>query len=243
MSRWQFSHIRRYRKKLQLLNANNLPAVGDGAEQSKTKHEARRAQIRSAQIRHRQRKAHYQKELECDVNKYRTLINHAEAETSLLRRENDAIRAALLAAGVALPEPRQQLTAEEQASFGLQSMQIDPYTSPSTGLESRSAQSGTPELFSNIDINDLTVTLQVDEIMGTPAFNISSNSSSASYYSVPSPSQSGDGEVVLSRVQEQAAINFILAYVLRAVLFGVYNFANVFLLQSRTCLLGPLQLR
>ena len=68
-----------------------------------------------------------------------------------------------------------------------------------------------PELFSGIDVDDLTVTLSMDEKMGTPCFQISSQSASGS----SAGGSSAVGPVQLTPAQEQRAINFILAYVYR----------------------------
>lgn len=198
--------------------ADSVTASGEGCSpsdpSSNAQSQTRRAQVRSAQIRHRQRKANYQKQLELDAGKYRDLVSQAGAEAKALREENEAIRAALSKAGIDVSwlVPKESPSTEEQAQAGLQSMQIDPYTSPSVGAESQTPPSATtPELFSNIDVNDLTITLTMDDTMGSPSFNISSSSSGASLYSGTSPPQSDDGWS-LSPAQEQAAINFILAY-------------------------------
>jgi hypothetical protein len=136
------------------------------------------------------------------------------------------MRAALSRAGVDIPQwllrhGQQRLTAEEQAQVGMQSMRIDPFTSSSSsssmppqplGLDSEAAATP-PDIFSDIDINDIKVTLRVDEIMGTPSLHISSSSSGNSLHSRDfSPSPSNDDGWWLSQAQEEAAINFILSY-------------------------------
>ena len=214
-------------------NTSSSVAPGNGSDQQpqprKTQQsQSRRAQVRSAQIRHRQRKAHYQKQLELEASEYRDLVAQVGADSAALRRENDAMRAALSKAGVDVPQwllrhGQQRLTADEQAQVGMQSMRIDPYTSsmPSQPLGLDSAAAATPpDIFGDIDINDIKVTLRVDEIMGTPSFHISSSSSGNSGNSGNnslhsrdfSPSPSNDDGWWLSQAQEEAAINFILSY-------------------------------
>ena len=172
----------------------------------------RRQQVRSAQIRHRERKANHQKQLELDAAKFRDMVAQVAAETAAMRRENEAMRAALINGGIRLSAPpiahpgvRSVAHSVAHSVASTDPSVLDPetqtnHTSPAT----------TPELFSNIDINDLTVTLCVDDQLGGPAFQISSNSPGTSFQSAPSPLPS-DAEWPLSRAQEDAAINFILA--------------------------------
>ncbi|KAL6869970.1 hypothetical protein ACO1O0_001305 [Amphichorda felina] len=175
----------------------------------KAQSEERRAQVRRAQIRHRERKTNYQRQLEFDAAKYRDLVARTEAETTALRHENEALRAALINSGIDIS----QLTPRHGPSTAAQS---DTGTSLSPSLEpdiqtGQDTPATTPELFGGIDINDLTVTLAVDDTLGGPAFHINSSSSGASFYTPVSPGHTDDGWCVLSRAQEDAAINFILA--------------------------------
>lgn len=73
----------------------------------------------------------------------------------------------------------------------------------------------TPELFGNVDVDELTATLGMDGVMGTPAFAVSSSSSGGSLLGGSSPAGSDPG-TWLSRTQEYIAINFILSSVLRS---------------------------
>lgn len=70
----------------------------------------------------------------------------------------------------------------------------------------------TPELFGAIDLDELTATLGMDSIMGTPAFGVSSSSSGGSFYDGSSPAGSTQA-LRLSKAQEDVAINFILSSV------------------------------
>jgi hypothetical protein len=108
-------------------------------------------------------------------------------------------------------EPLQQhpFIAPEQDSGAtrtqLEAQNLQEITASNTNAEPK-------ELFGDIDIGALTVTLSMDETLGTPCFNISPASSSPGSYSVPSPS--GGSEVdpnQLTPLQEQMAVNFILA--------------------------------
>ncbi|KAI0482731.1 hypothetical protein GGR56DRAFT_685681 [Xylariaceae sp. FL0804] len=65
---------------------------------SSSKSQARRAQVRKAQIQHRQRKANYTKQLEMDVARLRDLIERAQREGAALRTQNGAMRNRLLLA-------------------------------------------------------------------------------------------------------------------------------------------------
>ncbi|KAI0890411.1 uncharacterized protein GGS22DRAFT_150834 [Annulohypoxylon maeteangense] len=64
----------------------------NGRESDLGKSKARRAQVRKAQIQHRERKANYTKQLEMDVVRLRDLIEQTEHQSSALRTENEAIR-------------------------------------------------------------------------------------------------------------------------------------------------------
>lgn len=74
------------------------------AAQDKAK--IRRAQVRKAQIQHRQRKADYVGKLEADVANYRELISRAELQSQILARENEAFREKLRQALRAHNEPQ-----------------------------------------------------------------------------------------------------------------------------------------
>jgi hypothetical protein len=63
----------------------------------------RRAQVRKAQVQHRQRKANYVKQLEDRIAGIRDEIAQAEGQRQVLRGENEAIRARL--SGSAAPPP------------------------------------------------------------------------------------------------------------------------------------------
>lgn len=200
----------------------------DQPQSQKDKAQARRAQVRKAQIQHRQRKANYVRELELDVTKYRDLISQTERESASLQKENDSMKNSLAAAGIDPSLWAQQARGQTQSPASISSGQ-QPGSLPSemglqqtdplaTQLQAQHLhdygnypqQDQSPELFGNIDIDDLTVTLSVDETMGTPCLNISSNSSGVSISSAASPPRS-DGDAPLTPAQEQMAINFILA--------------------------------
>lgn len=177
-------------------NTTAPAAAAAAASKSLAQSQARRAQVRSAQIRHRKRKANYVSELEAEISEYRTLIAEAQQVASALRGENEGFKRRLTAAGVlyvggAIEKQEQQQEQQQQQEV---------------------EGGGTPELFGDVDINELTVTLAMEDAMGTPAFHISSSSSDSS------PQSSGsfynhDGDMILTVAQEETAINFILAYV------------------------------
>lgn len=167
------------------------PTATAGEPSVKDKAQIRRAQVRKAQVQHRQRKTNYIKQLELDVVKMREMIAEIDRETSVLRRANEAMRARL--------KQQQQLR-----------MQIEPQ--PETWAQGDAMQiepNPTEELFGGINVDELTVTLGMDEVVGTPCFRISTSPSS---HSTTSPAISGPGEgVQLSREQEDMVINFILS--------------------------------
>ncbi|KAG9235503.1 hypothetical protein BJ875DRAFT_268692 [Amylocarpus encephaloides] len=63
----------------------------------------RRAQVRKAQIEHRQRKANYVKHLEQDIIDLREMISSVEKEATTTQQENEAIRNAMLSANIKIP--------------------------------------------------------------------------------------------------------------------------------------------
>ncbi|KAI2467226.1 hypothetical protein F4781DRAFT_322377 [Annulohypoxylon bovei var. microspora] len=73
-------------------------------ESDLSKGKARRAQVRKAQIQHRERKANYTKQLEMDVARLRDLIEQTERQSLTLRTENEAIRRRLNFASAPEPE-------------------------------------------------------------------------------------------------------------------------------------------
>ncbi|CAM1506597.1 Fc.00g062380.m01.CDS01 [Cosmosporella sp. VM-42] len=182
----------------------------------------RRAQVRRAQIQHRQRKAEYVKQLELDVSHFRELISLTEIESEGLRNENETIRVKLRGAGVVIPASISH--GQSQPTPLGADMEIDSLLNPDASLgtqplnpttpheygpvdNSPVANPDTPEMFANINIEDITVTLKEDPMLGTPVFNVSSSSGNSNH---ASPSAS-DGEGQLTPAQEHMAINFILA--------------------------------
>ncbi|KAK3984689.1 hypothetical protein QBC44DRAFT_336585 [Cladorrhinum sp. PSN332] len=69
-------------------------AVAPG-EPPLTKSQQRRAQVRKAQLEHRQRKANYVKKLETDAERYRDMIATTRREALGIHAENEAMRAQL----------------------------------------------------------------------------------------------------------------------------------------------------
>ncbi|KUJ20019.1 uncharacterized protein LY89DRAFT_682824 [Mollisia scopiformis] len=87
-------------------------ATGDGKEDggtdkgdasNLTQKQRRRAQVRKAQIEHRQRKENYVKHLEQDVINLREMIAQAETESVLVKFENEGIKSVLKKANVNIP--------------------------------------------------------------------------------------------------------------------------------------------
>lgn len=63
------------------------------------------------------------------------------------------------------------------------------------------------ELFADVNVDDIIVTLKKDESMVTPAFSIRSNESSSNTTSPPPPPP----DLNLTPDEEQKAVNFILS--------------------------------
>ncbi|KAF4123447.1 hypothetical protein GMORB2_6148 [Geosmithia morbida] len=212
------------------MTSTNKDDHEDPATKSRQQNQARRAQVRSAQIRHRQRKADHQRQLELDMTEYQSLIAQIEGETAVLRRQNAAMRAQLDAAGisVAAHEWSGSVDSSDASASG------DEYYSVSDD-----GAGAYPELFPSVDMDRLTVTLAVDDTMGSPALQISGRGSGSSNSSSSSSSSSSSGSssasyshrtgtssaatsppttttsttltTYLNPVQEEAAVNFILA--------------------------------
>ncbi|KAE8446160.1 hypothetical protein EG329_012533 [Mollisiaceae sp. DMI_Dod_QoI] len=75
----------------------------EGESSNLTQKQRRRAQVRKAQIEHRQRKENYVKHLEQDVINLREQIAQAETESVLFKHENDAIKSTLQKANLPVP--------------------------------------------------------------------------------------------------------------------------------------------
>ncbi|KAM0347067.1 hypothetical protein ACHAPU_005006 [Fusarium lateritium] len=171
----------------------------------------RRAQVRRAQIQHRQRKAEYQQQLELDITHFRELIALTEFESEQFRKDNGSIKALLASKGIAIPKcrtgncsgrAREVVAGVDDAwvddALGLRPTPEDPdlYQDDETG----------GELFADVNVDDIIVTLKKDESMVTPAFSIRSNESSSNSTSPPPPP-----DLNLSPDEEQKAVNFILS--------------------------------
>ncbi|KAI9167034.1 hypothetical protein HJFPF1_03153 [Paramyrothecium foliicola] len=208
-------------------------------DQSNTldKAQLRRAQVRRAQIQHRQRKAEYINKLEEDVAHYREIINRAERQSQFLSKENDFFKEKLRQTVSSHAVSRATAWSHQQAEQQQQQQQHQPQPvlpptphmsiplkpDPEFLTQQFEAQAlhdtpGKPstesnnELFGDIDVGALNITLSVDDVLGTPCFNVSSASPGASSYGATSPAESEAGiSNQLTPAQEQMAVNFILA--------------------------------
>ncbi|EWG48249.1 hypothetical protein FVEG_08089 [Fusarium verticillioides 7600] len=175
----------------------------------------RRTQVRRAQIQHRQRKAEYQKQLELDITHFRELIALTEFESEQLKKDNDSIKDLLANKGITIPRCksgtcsiRPRLTKEVVAGDN------DAWVDDTLGVKLRTEdptfqeydQDG-GEIFADINVDDIIVTLKKDESMETPAFSIRSNESSSNSTSSPPPLP----DLNLTPDEEQKAVNFILS--------------------------------
>ena len=221
-------------------SAGNGQSNSEKAQAAKDKSQHRRAQVRKAQIQHRQRKANYVKSLELDITQYRDMLSRAQAQVKAIETENNSIRSALHGAGAHIPEsvreeaavsdpmvvnaPEGNLSTQFQAQTIqdtqtheqtlLQQDELSQQQQLQPQLETQQQAGRSPDLFSDIDVNDLTVSLGMDGIMGTPCFHIQSSSSGSSSVSgISTPWTSPEQSAEMTVGQEQLAINFILAYV------------------------------
>lgn len=215
---------------LRFRNAGDSPTGASTKElDAKDKAQLRRAQVRKAQIQHRQRKANYVKQLELDVSELRDLITQAQQETSHIRKQNDDIRDLLRKT-----EPTPQF-AYPQADSTYYSNPDSPGTRMG-GLSELDTQewlagrqlsdldlnpphplmpstSNDAEMFGHINIDDITVSLGMNELLGTPCFTINTSSSGGSVQGYASPSHFEHPPLTppLTPQQEQIVLNWILA--------------------------------
>ncbi|KAI0154757.1 hypothetical protein GGR57DRAFT_95553 [Xylariaceae sp. FL1272] len=164
-----------------------------------TKAQARRQQVRKAQIQHRQRKANYTQKLEEDAAKLRDDIARVEQEIANLSKSNDAMRTQL--------QTHQTQTTEFQV----------PSATP---LDLS---------FMNMTSPDYTVSLAISEEMNSPAFQVTrgsqiGQSATASPHPTTAYSSAKPGSVAdtnmtdvittenaLTQDQTDMVVNFILA--------------------------------
>ncbi|KAL7936240.1 hypothetical protein V8C35DRAFT_297272 [Trichoderma chlorosporum] len=205
-------------------------ATGETGQEAKDKAQLRRAQVRKAQIQHRQRKANYVKQLELDVSQLRDLITQAQQETSQMRKENDSIRDLLIRTEPTPPTHPQadstyfsnadspgtrfgggaisELDTQEWLSGGqLSDLDLNQQHAlmPSTSNEA--------EIFGHINVDDITVSLGINDLLGTPCFTISNPSTGSSVQGYASPPSFENPPLTppLTPLQEQTVINWILA--------------------------------
>lgn len=160
------------------------------------KAEARQAQVRRAQIEHRQRKANYVKHLEIEVAGIRDMITATQTKARLLLAENNAMRSRLFTEAV----PRQPSILPSKEA---------------TAIELPEHLDMQPDNF-----DDITLSLELDAAMKLPVYQISSEATGSSYPPEPylylaEPLEQPDVPyypfALLSPEQTQQAINFVLA--------------------------------
>ncbi|QYS98164.1 hypothetical protein H0G86_005356 [Trichoderma simmonsii] len=194
---------------------------------AKDKAQLRRAQVRKAQIQHRQRKANYVKQLELDVSQLRDLITQAQQETSQMRKENDGIRDL-----IRRTEPTQHTYPQADSTY------FSNTDSPGTRLGGMSeldtqewltgghlsdldlnqnplmpSTSNDAEMFGHINVDDITVSLGIHDLLGTPCFTVSNPSTGSSVQGYASPPSFENPPLTppLTPQQEQIVMNWILA--------------------------------
>ncbi|KAF4982253.1 hypothetical protein FZEAL_2137 [Fusarium zealandicum] len=169
----------------------------------------RRAQVRKAQIQHRQRKAEHVKQMEIDVTHFREMISLTEFESDELRKENDEMLAMLLAKGITIPKCKSQCSI--RPTITRQQPGDDSWIDETLGAElltdDTAMLQNEEDMFADVNVDDIIVTLKKDDSMETPVFSIRSNSTRSN---TTSPPVTG-GDADLSSEEEQMAVNFILS--------------------------------
>ncbi|KAK3940068.1 hypothetical protein QBC46DRAFT_386247 [Diplogelasinospora grovesii] len=191
------------------LEGAEAEAEAEHGSQSKKKDKkaaARRAQVRKAQIEHRQRKANYVKTLEMDVARIRDQIAREEREVLRLKGETDALRC------------RVQTQISRQPAGDLNSPLPPP---PPTELLSRlDSMDWLLDGLDGIDDGGWLMSLDIDDVMNLPSYQITSPSSgiihgrqggNGDVGGGASGGQVGDGSDRMTAEETRAAINFILA--------------------------------
>lgn len=226
-SRTKLHYKKKMEAELRLRTADEDMGETGGEADAKDKAQLRRAQVRKAQIQHRQRKANYVKQLELDVSQLRDLITQAQQESSQIRKENEGIRDLIKRTEPTQPAYPQadstyfsnagspgtrlggvsELDTQEWLSGGqLSDMDLNqPPLMPSTSNEA--------EMFGHINVDDLTVSLGIHELLGTPCFTINNSSAGSSVQGYASPPTFENPPLTppLTPQQEQMVINWILA--------------------------------
>ncbi|ROW16174.1 hypothetical protein VPNG_01842 [Cytospora leucostoma] len=155
----------------------------------------RRAQVRKAQVQHRQRKADYVQQLEANIAGIQGAIADAERQCQVLRGENEAIRA-LIAGPARLGQhasvPGIELTQVApyvpvlDGELSIQGLDLDPaflmdYYSMGTNMEDHMNTTATFDLF---EISPQTSSGTNSSLYGSPQF-IASRVNSSPYPSIP----------------------------------------------------------
>ena len=204
----------------------------DPEEAAKEKAQIRRAQVRKAQIQHRQRKANYIKQLEQDIVQIREMITEAERQSKQLKNENAFMRKKLtlattnLAGGAIMyPGQKQQSLSPTGVDFTSgRSLSDSPVFSPDMQLPPAAS---TTSFFSDPSLDNVSVSLRMDDAMNYPCLQFARNSSPGASgpgdaSSAPSPPKAETGSpsaqtltgipgIDLTPEQTDQAINFILA--------------------------------
>ncbi|KAI1323236.1 hypothetical protein F5Y16DRAFT_403643 [Xylariaceae sp. FL0255] len=154
------------------------------ASSAQTKSQARRQQVRRAQIQHRQRKVNYTQKLEEDAAKLREDIAKVEEDIVNLRKSNDAIRYHLILKGQASATPVNNIITPTSAT-----------TVNSSPLYASTMPSPLPATASPMDLTypahaspGYTISLDMADDLSNPIWQVSR----------PSPLSSGGGSAIHS---------------------------------------------
>ncbi|CAJ2501552.1 Uu.00g044050.m01.CDS01 [Anthostomella pinea] len=156
---WQRFKEKAAGKNLKFVPSKDAEDPDTASAQSKT--QARRAQVRKAQIQHRQRKANYTKELEMDIARLRENIEKDEQEKLTLKADNDTIR---------------QHLAHRSSSISLLGSTAFSLAPP-TAVTAYSSAQQFPAYHVSLDISDF---------MNTPTFQVARSSMPSSHTGIGS---------------------------------------------------------
>lgn len=139
-----------------------------------------------------------------------------EFESEQLKKDNDSIKELLTNKGITIPRcksgtcsirPRltKEVVAGDNDAWVDDTMGVKLRVEDPTFQQEYDQDGG--EIFADINVDDIIVTLKKDESMETPAFSIRSNESSSNATSSPPPLP----DLNLTPDEEQKAVNFILS--------------------------------
>lgn len=137
-----------------------------------------------------------------------------EFESEQFKKDNISIRALLASQGIVVPKCNSAgCSVRPAVAKDVVASRDDAWVDETLGVKPTEDQNVPQydqdggELFANVNVDDIIVTLKKDDSMVTPAFSIRSNESSSNTTSPPPPLP----DLNLTPDEEQKAVNFILS--------------------------------